>query len=152
MLLPRACWKMMNSSKRSQIHQTPVLQMRTPMHEYFQHHETWSCCHWNCANPLHSHRLVATKSTRKFLNFFLVIFNYEPKVLQCPVQCDGVEKAHSPILLLSFVVSITVVRGAREHLGQPHCLPASWFLEIFCMWLCTGIFDIKCYAADKKSI
>lgn len=80
-----------------------------------------------CCNKIHK------KVPQPFLR---AIFNYEPKVLQCPVQCDSVEKAHSPIFLLSFVVSITAVRGVRKHLGQPHCLPASWFLEIFCMWLC----------------
>lgn len=107
------------------------------------------------SSPL-AHRLVSTNPNNASTFLLCVTFKDEPKVLQCLfllvlVLNDGVVTAYSPVATIT--PELCRLRTAREHLGQHHCLPTSWFLEIFCTLWCTGTFlfmiEHKCQPAEE---
>lgn len=104
-----------------------------------------------CRSSLLAHRLVSTNSNNAPTFLLGVTFKDEPKVLQCFFSSlifnDGVVTADT------ITPEVCRLMTAREHSGQHHCLPTSWFLEIFCTLLCTGTFlfiiEHKCQPAEE---
>lgn len=129
--------------------------MRTPMHETVRAMRPDAAVNETLCQPSPlAHRLVSTKSKIAPSFVFSVAFEDEPKsisVFLFSISSDIVEKVCSPVATITPELCLHY-SGLMEHWGQHHCLPASWFLDIFCTGLCSGTFDIKCQPAEKRHL